>query len=526
MPLGVLHVALLPSSLTDASSSSSSSSSESVPNKQGSALLLLMPMLVLPAAAAAELQQHWQQAAAAAADDDDDGDEAADTISITDVWVKTIALLTTDIAYLLSACKDTSSWPVAAAAAGPLPEGVRALLQQLLTHLAACGMWATMQVLVECTTEAAAGYTAAAGSAAAAAVKEAGAEDNAISSCSSSVTAELEPVDTPTETSSSIDAGVSEFGSSSSSSSGTLKPATSDTALVTASSSSGAFEKGSCSRSSSGPLKPAAAAAAGKGHQDQELLTDAAGCSLSGIAVPATSLLWGFENPQLEDCYQAAAFSSSRAMDLATLVYGAAAGLSCYYARDSSSQQLQQQLLQQRNVPGLLVRSQIVAIVVCVVGPIAVLSHRWRVARKLQALRQQQQQQGGIRSAKEKACRVSFDAADIGSGNTGPGSDVNSNNSSSSDASSSYAAKVQAELVAAARTKHLLWMVWMLLALAWGVMILLGAWIQEPIIVIKLWSRAGWADNMGALVSWALKGWTTQVGYQWVCLFVMSSAWS
>jgi hypothetical protein len=504
VPLGVLHVALLPSSQTDASSSNG----ESVPSKAGSALLLLMPMLVLPAAAAAELQQHWQQAAAAAVDD-----EAADTISIADVWSKTIAPLTTDVAYLLSVCKDTSSWPVAAAAAGPLPEGVRAVLQQLLAQLAACGMWATMQLLVECATEAAADFAAAAAAGSnAAAVKEVEAEDNAVSSCSSSVAAELEAVDTPTATSISNDTGVFDVGSSSRSSSGPLKPAAAadDNTLTTlATCSSGAFEKGSCSRSSSGPLKPAAAAA-GKPHQDQ-LLTDAAGRSLSGIAVHATSLLWGFDNPQLEDCYQAAAFSSSRAMDLATLVYGAAVGLSCYYARGSSSQQLQQQLLQQHNVPGLLVRSQIVAMVVCVVGPIAVLAHRWRVGRKLQAMQQQHEQQHGVRSVKEKACRVSFDTADTGSSrNIGPSNSANNSNNSSV-ASSSYAAKVQAELVAAAHTKHLLWIVWMMLVLAWGLMILSGRGVLEPIVVIKLWSRAGWSDNMGALVSWALKGWTTQV---------------
>jgi hypothetical protein len=286
--------------------------------------------------------------------------------------------------------------------------------------------------------------------------------------------------------------------------------------------SSDAFEAGSCSRSSSGPLKPApvaaAAAAAGKPHQEDQLLllTNAAGCSFAGIAVPATSLLWGFENNQLEDCYQAAAFSSSRAMDVATLVYGAAVGLSCYSARGSSSQQLQQQLLQQRGVPGLLVRSQIVAMVVCVVGPLAVLVHRMRVALKLQAMQQQQQ---GVRPAKEKGCRVLFDGADTPSNTNSSSSSSTSSSSSSggnanpSSSSSRFAADVQAELVAAARTKRLLWLGWMALVLAWGFMILSGWFILEPVVVVKQWSRAGWGNNLGAMVSFALKGWTTQVTY-------------
>jgi hypothetical protein len=508
MPLGVLHVALLPSRQAD--TSSSSSSNDATPNQAESALLLLMPLLVLPAAAAHELQQHWQQAAAAAADDDAD-----ETTCVADVWSKTIAPLTTDIAYLLSACKDTRSWPIAAAAAaGRLPEGLRMVLQQLLTHLAACGMWATMQQLVQIATEAAAAAAAATG-----AVSGKDGEMNAdISSCNSAV-----PVDSPTATSSSSSSAVGayEAGSCSRSSSGPFKPTPSPAAAAAAetlsATSSSAFEAGSCSRSSSGPLKPApaAAAATGKPHQDQlQLLTDAAGRSFAGIAVPATSLLWGFENPQLEDCYQAAAFSSSRAMDVATLVYGAAVGLSCYSARGSSSQQLQQQLLLQHGVPGLLVRSQIVAMVVCVVGPLAVLAHRMRVALKLQAMQQQQQQQQGARLGKEKGYRVSFDSADNPSSTNSNSSSGNANLSSSR-----FAADVQAELIAAARTNHLLWSCWMALVMVWGFMILSGCFILEPVVVVKQWSRVGWADNLGALVAWALKGWTTQVrfGFKQLC---------
>jgi hypothetical protein len=429
-------------------------------------------VLVLPAAAAQELQQHWQQAAAAAAATEEAKD-AGDACSLSSTWHSTVGPLTTDIAYVLSACKDTSNWPdtaaaAAAAAGSQLPEGIRAVLQQLLTHQAACGMWATMQMLVTCATEAA----AAASAAAAAAAGTKAADQELMSKCSSSVTAG----DTPAASSSS-------------------------------SSSNAACDAGSCSRSSSGPLKPpssspaATATAAAEGHVSQ-----VPGRPLAGFAVPATSLLWGFENRQLEDSYQAAAFSSSQAMDVATLVYAAAVGLTCYYTKGSSSQQ------QQGLAPVLLFRSQVIALFVCVAGPIAVLVHRWRVARKLQALRQQQQQQGMTATANnsaQRACRAFFEAC--AGANSSPAAAAG--NSSSSSGYAALAQHAEQLLVSAARTKHQLLLCWLLLILVWGFIVLLGGCglIAEPFIVMKQWQQIGWSANLASLVGFALKGWTTQV---------------
>jgi hypothetical protein len=485
LPLGVLHVALLPTSVDSSSSSRYSSNSVSISKSSSSSLLLLTPLLVLPAAAADDLQQHWQQAAAAAAAEqyeNGNADSAADAHSLSAVWDGCIAPLTTDIAYVLSACKDANSWQTttqaaatAAAAAGEsgvqLPEGVRAVLQQLLTHLAAYGMWAVMQLLVQCATEAAAAATAAASSTYSAAVVAAsagakGAEvmEDVTSQCSSS---EVTP-DSPTASSSSSSSGDS-------------------TAKL--------LDTSSCSRSSSGPLKPAVAAAAAAAEQQ------VTSRQFADLLVPAKSLLWGFENRQLEDSYQAAAYSSSGAMDVATLMYAAAVGISCYYGRNSSSSSSSSSILQ----PELFLRSQLVAVLVCVVGPIAVLVHRWCVGRQLQAIRQQHQhhqQQGN--HASPRRCRTSLELRAAAAA---------ASTASSSSSGSAAAEQAQRILIAAAGTKHRVLQCWMVLVMCWGFVILAGGCgvILEPFIVTKQWRQVGWAANVGAMVGWSLKGWTTQV---------------
>jgi hypothetical protein len=257
-----------------------------MPSAAAASPLLFMPVLVLPAAAAQEPQQHWQQAAAAA-----DGLE--------DVWGQTIAPMTRDIAYFLFACQDatkaaaaatqTATYETHAAAASQVSGGVVAVLQQLLTHLAACGLWSTMQLLIEC----AQNYVAAAAAS---------------------------PAGSSMATASSAGSNLS----------------------VTSCTDNSAHDAASCS--SRGTFKPASAS-----NEQQQLSGVSRGAAsaahpslggpFAGLAVPVTSLLWGFEGRQVEDSYQAAAFSSSGPLDVASLLFEAAMGVGCYFVKGGSQQQ-------------------------------------------------------------------------------------------------------------------------------------------------------------------------------------------
>lgn len=130
--------------------------------------LLFTSLLVLPGPAAAELHWHWDQALRAGAA------HAAAVADASSLWASCITPLVTDITYLLASCnaavaqrsltagvtsslKDADCNTAVRCGTGGtvvLPEGLRAVLTQLLKYLAACGMWATMQLLVECTSKA------------------------------------------------------------------------------------------------------------------------------------------------------------------------------------------------------------------------------------------------------------------------------------------------------------------------------------------------------------------------------------
>lgn len=221
---GVCQVALLaggkpPQRSTDATSSSTSSTPDAAASGQveqpaggvtaaTAAPLLLLPLLVLPPEAAQELQTMWHDAAAAgAAAGHSDGDElmlldtaqvdasatvaAAHSIGLGEgakavlrdlvatAWQQTVAALSVDLAYVLSACRaaagggegrsgllDTMSAGAAQYSSnaasgvvaqqqqqqGKLAAGVAAVFVHLLKHLAANQMFHTMKFLVEAAT--------------------------------------------------------------------------------------------------------------------------------------------------------------------------------------------------------------------------------------------------------------------------------------------------------------------------------------------------------------------------------------
>jgi hypothetical protein len=419
MSLGVLHLALLPLSLDESLHQQQQAQHSTickppaphVPPAATAAPLLMTQLLVLPAAAAQELQQHWQQAAAAAAAD------AANNLG--EPWKETVAALTTDIAYLLATCKAP---PAAAAAAdGKIASGVAAVLQQLLAHLAACGMWAAMQVLVECATEYAAAPAAA---------------------------APIAPV---------------------------AEAATSSTPCApSANDSNTAVE----------PTTAAPAASIGAAQSADR--------TPAGTVVTASSLLWGFEDQQLEDSYQAAAFSSTGPLDVASLVYSAVMASGCYYARGGSSSNQQQQL---GVSPGFLIWSHLLVLCVVVAGPAAVLVLRWRVARKLQLLAQQQQQQQDTQ------------------GSDKPSRSVSSTLPANSSSSSAHDALAAAELAAAGRMKQRLMCCWALVVLALLLLVLLGGslLIVEPHMITRYWQQRGVAEDLGLAIGFALEKYVWQV---------------
>lgn len=432
---GVVNIALLPPRTTTATGAAEQEgraaavASPAVP-------LLLAPLLVLPEAAAQEVQRYWQQIAAA---DDSSRRNAAD-------WESSILPVTVDIAYVLAASS------AAAASKDSAAEGeLRTVLKHLLMHLARCGMFFTMQLLVTAAAAAQQGLAAADSA-------EGSSDDNAVSCC---------PSTTPAAS-----------GSSSCS-----KANCSDDAAASAAEIQPAVDGDSCKPSTSSTIQSTRASAAGV-----------------DTSVAASELLWGFKNPAIESSYQAATFNETSMLDCACAVYNLLLSLSCYpgWGKDRYKGDMDTLGMPGKPSSAVLMFSRLLVLAMVAAGPVGVILVRLRASRQLQALAQRQQQQQLVH--REDTSK-------------GGSSSSTSSPQQQQQPHAEQVFKVLAHAASMKQWLQLYWMVgiivWGIFLLAGA------PFIAPPMSLLRVWASSCWAADMGITVSVALRGWVSQVPLAW-----------
>uniref|UniRef100_A0A383VJ32 Uncharacterized protein n=1 Tax=Tetradesmus obliquus TaxID=3088 RepID=A0A383VJ32_TETOB len=585
---GLCHIALLPGLKPDTTTALGSSNTEApsdapgaAPSAAAAAPLLLLPLLVLPEESAAELQQAWQAAGAtAAADmhlapagstaDDTDagtppavGTAAADASDLAAAWSGAVASLTVDIAYVLSACSTTSGVPAAATAGSsssssssadklptPLPAAVSAVLCNVLQHLAASGMFHTMQFLVDAATTATAATPDASSSRG-----RTGRVSSDGSDSSDGNDAELSGAATAAGTAAVSHNNLSRAGSSAApapslgdnggSSSSSNSSSRMDScrewpagSAATCSRTFGTWDSSkSCSSSTAAGADCAADAAAAADCGAAKPVDVSKPCSSSNIvvhasqAVPATllQLLWGFVEPGLESRFMAATFSSSSTLDLFTALYNVAMGVGCWFAAgakhctpaDIGVQLHRQQLFgadrsdQAAPQPAFAVGScswnaavkqsgwnlmmiwSVAAVLVLNAGTsLAVWLLRLRVAAAVKRLRMQQQQQQQVASG---GCSSKTLPVAAGEATTSP---------------IAAAAAIKMLLAQAGATRQRLLALWIVHTAVLDVLCAVGA-VVTPGMMVRAWGLGGWAQNAACVLGLGVKAWMYQVPFHW-----------
>jgi hypothetical protein len=512
--------------------------------------LLLLPLLVLPDEAAAEMQQAWQAAAAAIADSapagsaEDDAtvviaaDEnstvagltaaAASSNELAVAWAGVVASLTVDIAYVLSACSaangpaapataSTSTTSAAAEQPMPLPAGVSAVLCNVLQHLAASGMFHTMQFLVQTATEATAGRVTSANNSVAAS-----SSSSSSSSSSDDSGDEDGGVDTSNIPHTPGRGSVGNLSRSSSSAAPTARMAGSRGGNSNSSSRDSCCEVvDGCSGDPNGrtlgtwdiikshgaraTAEECGATAACKGGKL------AAASAVQPASALLRQLLCGFTDKAVESRFMAATFSNTAFLDLVTAVYCVAMGVGCWFAAGGKHATPQQHHQQQQavadqavgdaNVQGSwgvkMVWSVAVVLVLNIATSVAVWLLRLRVDRAAKRKRRQQHLQSSGAGSSSKAQLISTVDGD------------------------SAAAATNTLYARAGFQRQQLLALWIVQAIVLDLLCASGA-VVTPGMMVRAWGLAGRAQMAACVLGLSMKAWSYQVRRRSPTLYMFS----